>query len=74
MCFGSQNLKKTSLERTRRRWDDNIKLDLKINIMGEFGLDSSTSGKGPVERSGEHGNESSGCIYCGESIDTLSNC
>lgn len=46
MCFGSQNLKKTSLERTRRRWDDNIKLDLKINMMGEFGLDSSTSGKG----------------------------
>jgi hypothetical protein len=38
----------------RRRWVDNIKIDLR---MGWYGLDLSGSGEGPVEASCEHDNE-----------------
>jgi len=37
-----------SLERPRRRWEDNIKMDLKSNRVGRCGLDSSGPGYGPV--------------------------
>jgi hypothetical protein len=37
--------------------------------MGWYGLDRSGSGKGPVKGSCEHGNESSGSIYCWEALE-----
>jgi hypothetical protein len=45
--------------RPRRRWDDNIKADLR-DRWGE--LDSAGSGYGPVAGLCEHGNEPSGSI------------
>jgi hypothetical protein len=38
----------------RPRWVDNIKMDLKRDRIGWYGLDRSGSGKGPVEGSCEH--------------------
>jgi hypothetical protein len=37
--------------------------------MGWYGLDPSTSGKGAVEVSGEHGNETSGSVKCWEVLE-----
>jgi hypothetical protein len=57
---------KRPLGRTRRRWEDNIRMDLKENRVGGRGLDSFGSGYGPVTGSCEHGNEPSSCIKGGE--------
>jgi hypothetical protein len=59
MLVGKPDGKKP-LGRPRRRWVDNIKMDLKTDRMGWDGmgwdgLDRSGSGKGPVEGSCEHG-------------------
>jgi hypothetical protein len=35
---------KEQLGRTRRRWEDNIRIDLNGNILGKCGIDSSGSG------------------------------
>jgi hypothetical protein len=51
---------KKPLRRPRRRWDDNIKIDL----VERYGLDSSRSGWGVLEGSCEHGNEPSGSTEC----------
>jgi hypothetical protein len=50
---------KRSLGRLRRRWEDNIKMDLR-----EIGW-------GPVEGSCEHGNETSDFIKCWEILEWL---
>jgi hypothetical protein len=47
---------KRPLGRPRRRWVDNVKMDLRVRI-GWYELDGSESGQGPVEGSCEHGNE-----------------
>jgi hypothetical protein len=44
----------------RRRWVDNIKIDLKRDRVGWCGLDR--TGSGPVEGSCEHGDEPSGSL------------
>jgi hypothetical protein len=52
------------LGRTRRRFVDNIKMDLRE--IGCGGMDWSDLAQewGPVEGSCEHGNEPSGCVKC----------
>jgi hypothetical protein len=52
------------LERPRRRWEFNIKMDLK-----EVGLDSSGSVQGPVAGFCEHDNEPSGSMKGGGFLD-----
>jgi hypothetical protein len=56
---------KRPLGRPRRRWEDNIKVDLReIGIDGDqwSELGSADSGYGPVAAFCEHGNETSGSI------------
>jgi hypothetical protein len=53
--------------RARRRWENNIKMDL------EYGMDSSASGKDSVKSSCECGNETSGSMRGGGFLDQLSN-
>jgi hypothetical protein len=48
------------LGRPRRRWVDNVKMDLRE--VGWDGVDWSGSGQGAVEGSSEHGNGPSGSI------------
>jgi hypothetical protein len=50
------------LERPRRRWVDNIKMDLREIGRGWYDLNWFGSGEGPVEGSCEHGNEPSGSV------------
>jgi hypothetical protein len=67
---------KRPLGRHRRRWVDNIKIDLREigwDGMVWYGLDRSDSGEGPVEGSCEHGNEPSGSINCWEVLQWLHN-
>jgi hypothetical protein len=56
---------KEPLERPSRRWEDNIKMDLRA-VGWENGLDRSASGQGEVSGCCECGNEPSGSIKCGE--------
>jgi hypothetical protein len=58
---------KRSLGRPRRRWMDNIKMDLRD--IGWGGMDQSGSGEGPVEGSCEHGDEPTGSLKCWEVIE-----
>jgi hypothetical protein len=61
------------LGRRRRRWKDNIKLDLKAK--GCEGADSIyLSRQGPVAGSCEHGNGLSGYIKGGELFEQLNDC
>jgi hypothetical protein len=53
-----------SLERPRRRWEDNIKMDLR-EVKWGHGLDRSGLGQGQVAGCCECGNEPSGSIKCG---------
>jgi hypothetical protein len=57
------------LGRPRRRWVDNVKMNVKRERMGWYGLDRSGPGQGPVEGSCEHGNETSGSIKCWEVLE-----
>jgi hypothetical protein len=45
------------LGRSRHRWEDNIKMDLKIIMMRGCELDSNGSGQGQMADSCEYGNE-----------------
>ena len=56
------------LGRPRRRWEDNIKMDLQE--VG-CGMDRAGPGYGQVAGTFEWGNEPSGSIKCGEFIDWL---
>jgi hypothetical protein len=51
---------KRPLGRPRRRWVDNIKMDLRET--GWYGLDQTGSGYGQVEGSCEHGDEPSASL------------
>jgi hypothetical protein len=53
---------KRQLGRPRRRWEDNIKIDLKEKGFWGCELNSSCSGRGPVAGSCEHGNDPPGSI------------
>jgi hypothetical protein len=53
--------RKRPLGRPRRRWVNNIKMNLRKS-MGWYGLDRSGSGYGSMEGSCEHDNEPSGSI------------
>jgi hypothetical protein len=59
--------RKRPLRRPRRRWVDNIQMDLRE--IGWDGLDCSGSGEEPVEGSCEHGNEPAGSIKFWEVIE-----
>ena len=55
--------------RPRRRWEDNIKMDLQEVRRGLWGLDGVVSGWGQVAGACEYGNELPGFIKCGEFLD-----
>jgi hypothetical protein len=54
--------KERPLGRPRRRWEDNIKMDLKETEIDGGELDSAGSGLDPVAGLCEHGNELSSSI------------
>jgi hypothetical protein len=56
------------LGRSRRRWDDNIKMDLE-QVGWAHGLDSAGSGLGQMAANCECCNEHPGSIKCGEFLD-----
>jgi hypothetical protein len=61
---------KRSLGRPRRKWKDNIRLDLReVGWLAGRGLDASGSG---AAESCEYGNEPSGSMKCGKFLDYLS--
>jgi hypothetical protein len=60
---------KRPLGRPRRKWEDNIRMDLKGRSMDSSGL-----AWGPVASSCEHGNEFSGFIKVTKFFDPLSDC
>jgi hypothetical protein len=60
---------KGTLVRQRRRLVDNIKMDLKRDRMGWYGLDLSGLESGQLEGSCEHGNELSGSIKFWEVLE-----
>jgi hypothetical protein len=53
------------LGRPRRRWEDNIKMDLQ-EVRSGHGLDQSGPGLGQVAGSCEYGDKPSGSIKCGK--------
>jgi hypothetical protein len=59
---------KRPLRRPRRRWEDNIKMDLQKVGWG-YGLDQAGSGQGQVASTCECGNELLGSIKCREFFD-----
>ena len=60
---------KRPLGRPRRRWEDNIKMDLKEVGCGGYGLDLAGLGSGQVRGTCECGNEPLGSIKYGEFLD-----
>jgi hypothetical protein len=67
--FLSENLKERPLGRPRRKWEDNIKMDLRERKVGNCGLDSCGSRGGPVAGSCERDNEPWGFVKGGEFLD-----
>ena len=57
-----------SLGRARRRWEDNIKMDLR-EVGWRHGLNRSGSDHGQVAGCCDCGNEPSGSVKCGEFLD-----
>ena len=62
---------KRPLGRPRRRWEDNIKMDLQDVRCGGYGLDGAGSREGQVAGTCECGNEPSGFIKYGQFLDQL---
>ena len=62
---------KRPLGRPRRRWEDNIKMDLQEVGCGGCGFDRTGLGYGQVAGTCECGNEPSGSIKCVEFLDWL---
>jgi hypothetical protein len=60
---------KRPLGRPRRRWEDNIKVDLQEVGCGGHKLDRADSGKGQVAGTCDCGNEPSVYIKCGEILN-----
>ena len=65
---------KRPLGRPRRRWEDNIKMDLQEVGSGDVDRIEHGSGYGQVADACDCGNESSGSIKCGEFLGQLKNC
>jgi hypothetical protein len=61
-----ESQKERALGRPRHRSMDNIKMDLKRDRMGRYGLDLSGSRYGPAVGSCEHGNVPLSSIKCWE--------
>jgi len=55
----------------RRRWNDNIKIDLQEVGCGVYGLDRAGSGYGQMLGTCECGNEPLGSIKCREYLEKL---
>ena len=69
-CVTSQEPEgKRPLGRPRRRWEDNIKMDLQEMGCGGYGLDGTGLGKGQVAAICECGNGPSGSVKCREFFD-----
>jgi hypothetical protein len=60
---------KRPVARPRPRWENNIRWILRKQV-GSCGLDASGSGYGPVEGSGERGNEPPGSIKGGKFLSS----
>jgi hypothetical protein len=60
---------KTLVGIPRRRWVDNIKIDLREIGWGAMDFIDMAENGGPVEDSCEHGNEPSGSIKCWEVLE-----
>ena len=60
---------KRALGRPRRRWVDNIRMDLQEVGCGYIGLDWAGPGYRQVADACECGNEPSGSVKCGEFLD-----
>jgi len=60
---------KRTFGRPRRRWEDNIKMDLQEVGCGGMGLDRAGSGWGQVAGTCDCSNEPSGSIKCGDFLD-----
>jgi hypothetical protein len=60
---------KRSRGRPKRRWENNIRVDLRGTNVGRCGLDACGTAYGPVAVSCVHGNESSVSIKGGEGLD-----
>jgi hypothetical protein len=58
------------IERSRHRWEDNIKIDLRGRVW-RCVLDSFASGQRPITGPYKHGNELSGSIKCWEFLNRL---
>ena len=67
ILIGKQD-KKEPLARPRRRWEDNIKMDLQEVGVGH-GLDCSGLRQSQVAGFCEYGSEASDSIKCGEFLD-----
>jgi hypothetical protein len=61
--------RKRPLGRPRRRWEDDIKLDIQEVACGGYGLDRAGSGQGQVAGNCDCGNEPSGSIKCSGFLD-----
>jgi hypothetical protein len=57
---------KRPLGRPRRRWEDNIQMEVQDVGGGRGGRDGVSSGSGQVAGTCEYGKEPSGSIKCGE--------
>jgi hypothetical protein len=68
-----KNLKEELLGRSRRKWDKNIKMNLR-ETGWDYGVDRSGSGQGQVAGSCECSNETPGSIKFGEFLELLKNC
>ena len=63
-------VEKRPLGRPRRRWEDNIKMDLQEVGCRGYELHRAGSGQGQVADTCECGDEPSGSIKCGEFLKT----
>ena len=64
---------KGQLGKPRNRWEDNIKIHLRVVECGGYGLDGAGSGYEQLAGTCECGNEHSCCIKFGECLDYLRN-
>jgi len=60
---------KRPLQRTRRRWEDNFKMDIQEVGCWGHGLERAGLRYGQVAGTCERGNEPSGSVKCGEFLD-----
>jgi hypothetical protein len=68
-CWWGRPERKRSLGRSRRRWENNIKMNLKEKGIGRHGLDGASSGQGQAPGSCKCGDGLLCSIKCGEFLD-----